>query len=133
MGSTSSGRPLPRQFVGRDGRRHLAALYPDHLNRAVLINCMASKTVVATIGAVCGHGVVGGGAGRDPAALTGSSIRAFLGPTTPRTRPDVVGTLRTNVQSVHTDSVRWPVRSVISARPDQHALLPPSQRLKPAS
>jgi 3-oxoadipate enol-lactonase len=40
-----------------------------------------------------------------------------------RTRPGVVDTVRTNVESVNAHSVRWAVRSVVSARPDQHALL----------
>lgn len=100
-----------------------AALYPDRLDRAVLMNCTASKAgVVQKIqyAALVWSATALGGI-RPP--LTRSAIRAFLGPTTLRSRPDVVDTVRANVQSVNTDSVRWAVRSVVSARPDQRALL----------
>lgn len=100
-----------------------AALYPDRLDRAVLMNCTASKAGVAQkmqYAALVRLATALGGI-RPP--LTRSAIRAFLGPTTLRTRPDAVDTVRANVQSVNTDSVRWAVRSVVSARPDQRALL----------
>lgn len=100
-----------------------AARYPDRLHRAVLMNCTASKAVVAQkvqYAAMLWLARMLGGI-RGP--LTRASIRAFLGPTTLRTRPDVVETVRTNVRAVDADSVRWAVRSVVSARPDQHALL----------
>lgn len=100
-----------------------AALYPDRLDRAVLMNCTASKAGVAqkVQYAVLVRLAIALGGIRPP--LTHSAVRAFLGPTTLRTRPDVVDTVRNNVQAVDTDSVRWAVRSVVSARPDQHALL----------
>lgn len=100
-----------------------AALHPDRLDRAVLMNCTASKAGVAQkvqYAAMLWLATMLGGI-RPP--LTRSSIRAFLGPTTLHIRPDVVETVRTNVAAVDTDSVRWAVRSVVSARPDQHALL----------
>lgn len=100
-----------------------AARHPDRLDRAVLMNCTASKAGVAQqvqYAAMLWLAKVLGGI-RPP--LTRSAVRAFLGPTTLRTRPDVVATVRAAVQSVDTDSVRWAVRSVVSARPDQHALL----------
>lgn len=100
-----------------------AALHPDRLDRAVLMNCTASKAGVAQkvqYAAMLRLAQILGGI-RPP--LTRSSVRAFLGPTTLRTRPDVVETVRTNVVAVNADSVRWAVRSVVSARPDQHALL----------
>lgn len=100
-----------------------AALHPDRLDRAVLMNCTASKAGVAQkvqYAAMLRLATMLGGI-RPP--LTRSSIRAFLGPTTLRARPEVVETVRANVAAVNTDSVRWAVRSVVSARPDQHALL----------
>lgn len=100
-----------------------AALYPDRLDRAVLMNCTASKAGVAQkiqYAALVWLATALGGI-RPP--LTRSAVRAFLGPTTLRSRPDVVDTVRANVQSVNTDSVRWAVRSVVSARPDQRGLL----------
>lgn len=100
-----------------------AALHPDRLERAVLMNCTASKAGVAQkvqYAAMLRLAQLLGGI-RPP--LTRSSVRAFLGPTTLRSRPDVVETVRTNVAAVNADAVRWAVRSVVSARPDQHALL----------
>lgn len=99
-----------------------AARYPDRLDRAVLMNCTASEAGAAQrlqYAAMLWLARALGGI----RPLTRPAIRAFLGPTTLRTRPDVVRAVRAGVQSVDTDSVRWAVRSVVSARPDQHALL----------
>ena len=54
--------------------------------------------------------------------LTRSVLKAFLGPTTFRTRPDVVDFVRDTVQSVDISSGSWAVRSVVPARPDQRSL-----------
>lgn len=100
-----------------------AALYPDRLHRTVLMNCTASKAGAAQRMQYAGLVWLATALGGIRPPLTRSAIRAFLGPTTLRNRPDVVDTVRANVQSVNTDSVRWAVRSVVSARPDQRALL----------
>jgi 3-oxoadipate enol-lactonase len=100
-----------------------AALYPDRINRAVLMNCTASKAGVAQKVQYAALVRLATLLGSIRPPLTRSSVRAFLGPTTLRTRPDVVETVRANVQAVQADSARWAVRSVVSARPDQHALL----------
>lgn len=100
-----------------------AAHHPDRLDRAVLMNCTASRAGVvqkAKYAAMLHAAAVLGGI-RPP--LTSSALRAFLGPTTLRTRPDVVETVRANLRAVNIDSARWAVRSVVPARPDQHALL----------
>jgi 3-oxoadipate enol-lactonase len=55
--------------------------------------------------------------------LTRSVLKAFLGPTTFRDRPDVVAYVRDAVQAVDLDSGAWAVRSVVPRRPDQRALL----------
>jgi 3-oxoadipate enol-lactonase len=55
-------------------------------------------------------------------ALIGSVLKAFLGPTTLRERPDVVAQVRSSVQSVNVASVSWAVKSVVPARPDQRPL-----------
>ena len=55
--------------------------------------------------------------------LTRSVLKAFLGPTTFTTRPDVVAFVRDSVQRVDVRSGGWAVRSVVPARPDQRALL----------
>lgn len=100
-----------------------AARHPDRLDRAVLMNCTASKAGAvqkAKYAAMLRAAAVLGGI-RPP--LTRSALRAFLGPTTLRTRPDVVETVRASLRAVDIDSARWAVRSVVPARPDQHALL----------
>lgn len=100
-----------------------AARYPDRIDRAVLMNCTASRAGFAQkskYAAMLRVAAVLGGI-RPP--LTRSALRAFLGPTTLRSRPDVVETVRANLRSVNIDSARWAVRSVVPARPDQRALL----------
>ena len=100
-----------------------AARHPERLDRAVLMNCTASKAGFvqkAKYAAMLRSAAVLGGL-RPP--LTRSALRAFLGPTTLRTRPDVVEAVRANLRAVNIDSARWAVRSVVPARPDQHALL----------
>lgn len=100
-----------------------AARYPDRLDRAVLMNCTASKAGLvqkAKYAAMLRVAALLGGL-RPP--LTRSALRAFLGPTTLRRRPDVVDAVRMNLRAVDIDSARWAVRSVVPARPDQHALL----------
>jgi 3-oxoadipate enol-lactonase len=100
-----------------------AALYPDRIGRAVLMNCTASparaRQKIEYGFLLRLAGLLGGV--RPP--LTQSVLKAFLGPTTFRTRPDVVAFVRDTVQRVDIQSGRWAVRSVVPARPDQHALL----------
>jgi 3-oxoadipate enol-lactonase len=50
-------------------------------------------------------------------------LKGFLGPTTFRTRPDVVAYVRKTVRAADLDSCVWAVRSVVPLRPDQRALL----------
>jgi 3-oxoadipate enol-lactonase len=100
-----------------------AADYPDRVEKAVLMNCTASKAGFAQkmkYAAMLQMATVLGGM-RPP--LTRSALRAFLGPTTLRTRPDVVKAVRASLRAVDIGSARWAVRSVVPARPDQHALL----------
>jgi 3-oxoadipate enol-lactonase len=100
-----------------------AADYPDRVDRAVLMNCTASKAGFAQkmkYAAMRQMATVLGGM-RPP--LTGSALRGFLGPTTLRTRPDVVEAVRASLRAVDVDSAGWAVRSVVPDRPDQHALL----------
>jgi 3-oxoadipate enol-lactonase len=100
-----------------------AATYPDRIGSAVLMNCTASpagtrqKIEYGFLLRVAG--LLGGI--RPP--LTRSVLKAFLGPTTFRTRPDVVAFVRESVQRVDIRSGAWAVRSVVPRRPDQHALL----------
>lgn len=100
-----------------------AARHPDRLDRAVLMNCTASKAGViqrVRFAAMLRLAAALGGI-RPP--LTGAAVRSFLGPTTLRGRPQVVETVLANLRAVDIDSARWAVRSVVPDRPDQHALL----------
>lgn len=100
-----------------------AARYPDRIDRAVLMNCTASKAGLVQktqYAAMLRFAAVLGGI-RPP--LTRSALHAFLGPTTLRNRPEVVQAVRASVQAVNIDSARWAVRSVVPNRPDQHTLL----------
>ena len=100
-----------------------AATYPDRIGSAVLMNCTASPAGARQkieYGLLLRMAGLMGGI-RPP--LTRSVLKAFLGPTTFRTRPDVVAFVRDTVQRVDVRSGRWAVRSVVPGRPDQHALL----------
>jgi 3-oxoadipate enol-lactonase len=100
-----------------------AALFPDRIGRAVLMNCTASPAGAwqkVEYGALLRMAKALGGI-RPP--LTRSVLKAFLGPTTFRERPEVVAFVRDSVQSVDLQSSAWAVRSVVPRRPDQRALL----------
>jgi len=110
-------------FVGNSWGATFAASYPERIGSAVLMNCTASRARVRQkieYGLLLRlSGLLGGI--RQP--LTRSVLKPFLGPTTFRTRPDVVAFVRDTVQRVDVRSGRWAVRSVVAARPDQRALL----------
>lgn len=100
-----------------------AALYPDRVRRAVLMNCTASKAGVAQRLRYTAMLRIAKALGGIRPPLTRSAVRAFLGPTTLRTRPDVVENVRAKIEEIDIASAGWAVRSVVPARPDQHALL----------
>jgi 3-oxoadipate enol-lactonase len=100
-----------------------AATYPERIGRAVLMNCTAGRASVRQkvqfamlLRLAQWHGQIG-------PLLTRSVLKAFLGPTTFRERPDVVAQVRSAMASVNVASVSWAVKSVVPARPDQRALL----------
>jgi 3-oxoadipate enol-lactonase len=100
-----------------------AATYPDRVGSAVLMNCTASpagRRQKIEYGFLLGMAGLMGGI-RPP--LTRSVLKAFLGPTTFNSRPDVVAFVRDSVQRVDVRSGGWAVRSVVPRRPDQRALL----------
>jgi 3-oxoadipate enol-lactonase len=100
-----------------------AATYPDRIGSAVLMNCTASaagRRQKLEYGTLLGLAKILGGI-RPP--LTRSVLKAFLGPTTFATRPDVVATVRGAVEKLDISSAAWAVRSVVPARPDQRELL----------
>jgi 3-oxoadipate enol-lactonase len=100
-----------------------AATRPDRIGRAVLMNCTASAAGTRQkieYGLLLRAAKLMGGI-RPP--LTRSVLKAFLGPTTFTTRPDVVAFVRDTVQAVDVRSCAWAVKSVVPSRPDQRALL----------
>lgn len=99
-----------------------AALHPNRLDRAVFMNCTVSKVGLAQRMKFAGMLQLARMLGGVKPPLTRQVIRSFVGPTTLRTRPEVVEALRAKVEAVNMDSVSWAVRSVVPARPDQHAL-----------
>ena len=99
-----------------------AATYPDRIGHAVLMNCTGSAAGARQkleYGFLLRLAKLLGGV-RPP--LTRSVLKAFLGPTTFRTRPDVVAYVRDTVQAVDIRSGSWAVRSVVPTRPDQRSL-----------
>jgi 3-oxoadipate enol-lactonase len=99
-----------------------AATYPDRIESAVLMNCTASPAGLRQkieYGLLLRMAKLFGGV-RPP--LTRSVLKAFLGPTTFSTRPDVVAFVRDTVQAADIDSGSWAVKSVVPARPDQRSL-----------
>ncbi|MGY4654306.1 alpha/beta fold hydrolase [Mycobacterium sp. URHB0021] len=100
-----------------------AATRPDRIGSAVLMNCTASAAGARQkieYGSLLQTAKLLGGI-RQP--LTRSVLKAFLGPTTFATRPDVVSFVRETVQAVDSRSGSWAVKSVVPARPDQRQLL----------
>jgi 3-oxoadipate enol-lactonase len=99
-----------------------AATYPERIGDAVLMNCTASpagRRQKVEYGLLLRMAKLFGGV-RPP--LTRSVLKAFLGPTTFSTRPDVVAYVRDTVQAVDIDSGSWAVKSVVPDRPDQRSL-----------
>jgi 3-oxoadipate enol-lactonase len=99
------------------------ATHPDRVGKAVLMNCTASAAGArqkVEYGIMMRLASLLGGV-RPP--LTHSVLKGFLGPTTFRTRPDVVAYVRKTVEAADLDSCAWAVRSVVPLRPDQRALL----------
>ena len=99
-----------------------AATYPERIGRAVLMNATAGRAGVRQkvqfamlLRLAQWHGEIG-------PVLTRSVLKAFLGPTTFRERPDVVAHVRSAMKSVDIPSVSWAVKSVVPARPDQRGL-----------
>lgn len=99
-----------------------AATYPDRIGHAVLMNCTASAAGIRQkleYGFLLRVAKLLGGI-RPP--LTRSVLKAFLGPTTFTTRPDVVRFVRDSVASADVDSCSWAVKSIVPRRPDQREL-----------
>ena len=100
-----------------------AAQHPERVTASVLMNGTASVAglrqkleffaltqIVRAMGGVRGP-------------LIGRATRAFLGPTSLRENPEAARAIREAVGRVHVTSSILATESVVSTRPDQHALL----------
>ncbi len=98
-----------------------AATHPDRIGSAVLMNCTATT---AGLRQRIEFGLllrVAGLMGRIRPPVTRSVLKAFLGPTTFSTRPDVVAYVRETVEALDVKSAGWAVKSIVD-RPDQRSL-----------
>jgi 3-oxoadipate enol-lactonase len=100
-----------------------AALHPDRVASAVLMNCTASPAALRQKVEYQWLLAVAQGLGGIRGPLIRASTDAFVGPTTRRDRPQVVAHIEDKLRSVNVRSAKWAVRSVVPRRPDQHALL----------
>ncbi|WP_327145061.1 alpha/beta fold hydrolase [Nocardia sp. NBC_01327] len=101
----------------------LAARYPERVASAVLLNGTASPAsplqrmkfrILVTAAGILGSL-------RPP--LDRAVLRAFLGPTSLRSRPEAAETVLEVASRVNVESARYCVRSVVSERPDNVGLL----------
>jgi 3-oxoadipate enol-lactonase len=100
-----------------------AATHPERVGRAVLMNATAGRASLRQKVQFAMLLRLAQWQGEIGPLLTRSVLKAFLGPTTFRERPDVVAHVRSAMMSVNVASVSWAVKSVVPARPDQRALL----------
>jgi 3-oxoadipate enol-lactonase len=100
-----------------------AATYPERVGGAVLMNCTAGRAGIRQKLEFAMLLRVAKWTGGIGPLLNRPVLKAFLGPTTMRERPDVVAHVSHSVQSVDIASASWAVQSVVTRRPDQRALL----------
>lgn len=99
-----------------------AALHPDRIGVAVLMNATASPSNTRQkleYGVLTATARLLGGI-RGP--LVGPVVDAFLGPTAKREKPEVVATVKQLAQQVNVKSGMHAVTSVVPRRPDQRSL-----------
>jgi 3-oxoadipate enol-lactonase len=100
-----------------------AATYPERVGGAVLMNCTAGRASLRQKVEFAMLLRVAKWTGEFGPLLNRPVLKAFLGPTTMRERPDVVAHVSDTVRSVNIASASWAVKSVVPRRPDQRALL----------
>lgn len=99
----------------------VAATYPDRIRSAVLINGTASVSPLRPRLENTVWSLLSRRLGRLAFVKT-SVVPRFLGPTTRRTRPDLVRRLVEVVKSHDARSASFAVESIVVRRPDQHEL-----------
>jgi len=98
-----------------------AALYPERLRAAVLMNCTAAavggrqKLEFLALAALVAR------LRRIPGPLVRRAVIAFAGVTTERENPAVIAQIRDTVLAADPRSVHWAIRSVVPHRIDRHA------------
>lgn len=98
-----------------------AALHPQRIGAAVLMNATASRAGIRQkIEFRLLSAVVRRVGFRGP--FIDRAIKAFIGPTTARERPQVGRQIREALTRINRSSVYWAVNSVVPARPDQRKL-----------
>jgi 3-oxoadipate enol-lactonase len=100
-----------------------AATYPERVGGAVLMNCTAGRASLRQKVEFAILLTVASWTGGIGPLLNRSVLKAFLGPTTMRERPDVVAHVSATVRAVNIGSASWAVKSVVPRRPDQRPLL----------
>jgi 3-oxoadipate enol-lactonase len=100
-----------------------AATYPERVGGAVLMNCTAGRAGVRQKVQFAILLALANWTGGMGPLLNRPVLKAFLGPTTFRQRPEVIEHVLTALKAVDVASVSWAVKSVVPRRPDQRALL----------
>lgn len=100
-----------------------AAAYPGRVGGSVLMNCTAGRAGLRQKVEFAILLQVAKWTGGIGALLNRSVLKAFLGPTTFRERPEVVAHVTNTVKSVNIASASWAVKSVVPRRPDQRPTL----------
>lgn len=100
-----------------------AAMYPERLRAAVLMNCTAAAASgKQRLEFLLLAGLVRR-TRRMPDWLARRAVTAFAGASSERDKPEVVERIRAAVAAVDPASVHWAIRSVVPQRVDQHARL----------
>ena len=100
-----------------------AATYPQRVGGAVLMNCTAGRAGLRQKVEFAILLRVAKWTGEIGPLLNRPVLKAFLGPTTMRERPEVVAHVTNAVKSLDIHSAWWAVKSVVTRRPDQRELL----------
>lgn len=100
-----------------------AATYPQRVGGAVLMNCTAGRASLRQKVEFAILLRVAKWTGEIGPLLNRPVLKAFLGPTTMRERPEVVAHVTNAVKSLDIHSAWWAVKSVVTRRPDQRELL----------
>lgn len=99
-----------------------AALHPGRAGASVLMNATASRANMRQTVEFRMLTEIVRLLGRFREPLTTRAVKAFVGPTIMRERPQVEQAIRAELRDLNVDSVYWAVNSVVPARPDQREL-----------